>query len=143
MQEPERAPWLRRTAVSGLRLEFGSLAIPLLVERDGGLAPPVGERVEAFAGDVAGVVLRGELRLRATAFDLWLQAEPPAAGERGSPPRLILTMPDHPMEPVVPPLRELEPGRFAAAGELPMAGRWRLQIELAGETLELLFDAPP
>jgi hypothetical protein len=121
----------------------GLLAIPLVVERDGGLAPPAGERVEAFAGDVAGAVLRGELRLRATAFDLWLQAEPPAAGERGSPPRLILTMPDHPMEPVVPPLRELEPGRFAAAGELPMAGRWRLQIELAGETLELLFDAPP
>jgi hypothetical protein len=46
------------------------------------------------------------------------------------------------MEPVVAPLRELEPGRFAAAGQLPMAGCWRLEIVLAGPAVELLFDAP-
>jgi hypothetical protein len=43
----------------------------------------------------------------------------------------------------VPPLRELEPGRFAAAGELPMAGRWRLEVAVAGESVAHLFDVMP
>jgi hypothetical protein len=84
----------------------------------------------------------GVLRLRATAFGLQVHIQPAAAAEAGPPPQAILTMPDHPMEPVVPPLREVAPGRFAAAGELPMAGRWRLEIVLAGPAVELLFDAP-
>jgi hypothetical protein len=127
-----------------LLLVGGLLAIPLVVERDGDIpAPPAEERVQAFAGEAGGLRVSGALRLRATAFDLQFQTQPAAAAEAGPPPQAILTMPDHPMEPVVAPLREVDPGRFATAGELPMAGRWRLQIVLAGEAVELLFDAPP
>jgi hypothetical protein len=125
-----------------LLLVGGLLAIPLVVERGGDIpAPPAEERIQAFAGEAGGLRVSGALRLRATAFDLQVHTQP-AAAEAGPPPQAILTMPDHPMEPVVPPLREVAPGRFAAAGELPMAGRWRLEIVLAGPAVELLFDAP-
>jgi hypothetical protein len=126
-----------------LLLVGGLLAIPLVVERGGDIpALPAEERIQAFAGEAGGLRVSGALRLRATAFDLQVHIQPAAAAEAGPPPQAILTMPDHPMEPVVPPLREVAPGRFAAAGELPMAGRWRLEIVLAGPAVELLFDAP-
>lgn len=123
--------------VAFLLMIGGLLAIPFVVD----LEPDAAERVETFAGEAGGVALRGELRLQAAAFELWVEAEPPEAVGT-VPPRMILTMPDHPMEPVVPPVRQIEPGRFGAAGELPMPGRWRLQIALAGDTVEVPFDAP-
>lgn len=135
-----------RAVVIGVLVAFllmigGLLAIPFVVEPGVGPEPAAGGRVEAFAGEAGGVSLSGELRLQAAAFELWVEAEPPAA-VGPEPPRMILTMPDHPMDPVVPPVRQIEPGRFGAAGELPMPGRWRLQIVLAGEALEVPFDAP-
>jgi hypothetical protein len=127
-----------------LLLVGGLLAIPLVVERGGDIpALPAEERIQAFAGEAGGLRVSGALRLRATAFDLQVHIQPAAAAEAGPPPQAVLTMPDHPMEPVVALLLEVDPGRFTAAGELPMPGRWRLEVAVAGESVGLVFDAVP
>jgi hypothetical protein len=97
----------------------------------------------AFAGSagpwrVEGDLLRdveGPFRLRLHLMDEHGRpASPPLV------PQIDLTMPDHAMERVTPPVESVGAGAHRSMLALPMPGRWRMTIRLDGDVLVLDLD---
>lgn len=74
-------------------------------------------------------------------LDIQFKADADAAAMAGMRPDVYVAMVEMKMNEVDPPLQLVEPGVWRADVELPMAGRWVVNVGFSEEFVEVEFDA--
>lgn len=116
------------------------MAIALIGPRDGPLSADTGSALIAREQDMGRWTLQAQLALAGTgAYELgprFVDEGGAPASTPGSPTVRVSSL-DHDMGITSLPIEPVAIGSYRAVGSLSMEGRWRFQIEMAGDQTEM------
>lgn len=129
------------TLVALLGVVAASMAIALIGSRDGPPSADTGSTVVVRRLEMGRWTLEAQLALASTgAYELGLRFVDEGGAPASTPgsPTVRVSSLDHDMEIASPPIEPVAIGSYRAVGSLAMEGRWRFQIEMAGNQTEMV-----